>query len=442
MKIAMIGTGYVGLTTGALFADRGNKVVCVDNNPLIVENLNSGKIHIFEPGLKKVVERNIENNNLTFTEDLSGAVSDSDLIFLAVGTPSNEDGSFNLEYLNKAAEDVAKAIKNNKTFKAIICKSTVPQGTWKIISDTINQTLGSEYEGEWAYVSNPETLAEGTAVKDFSKPDRIIIGTHSNKAFNLMKELYHPFNIKRDRIIKGSPASAELAKLFSNTHLAGKVTFMNEMARIAEITKDADMNDIRKMMCEDKRIGYNFMFPGPGYGGSCFPKDVQGLVHQSMLDGYTPSVLSQIHKSNEEHKNHVGKRINRLLKKDNPKIAVWGLTFKPNTDDMRDAASIPILTGLINRGAEIVAYDPQDEKARDVFQGKINYVNNKYDAVRGADALVLLTEWKEFDAPDYTELKNIMNGNQLFDMRNRWLPEAANRNGFNYYGVGRNYPLK
>jgi len=445
MKISMIGTGYVGLVTGTLFADRGNKVVCVDKKINIINQLNSGKIHIYEPGLEKLVQKNVANNNLSFTTNLQEAVQQSDLVFLAVGTPSNEDGSFNLDYLLRAASDVGEAMRPSSKFKVVVCKSTVPQGTSQPIIDIINKATHNP-QLEWAYVSNPETLAEGTAISNFSKPDRIIIGTGADKvsdhAFELICELYHPFNIKSDRIMRGSPADAELAKLFSNTALAARIALINEFARISDLTPNADMDIIRRMICEDVRIGYNFMFPSPGYGGSCFPKDVQGVVAQAKIAGYIPLMMSQIHPSNEAHKNYIGERVAKLLQTKHPKIGVWGLTFKPNTDDMRDAASIPILTRLINSGAEVFVYDPQDHKAREIFGDRINYTADKYAAIDGADALILLTEWKEFDAPDFNQLKRKMRGSTLFDLRNRWLPAAANRQGFNYYGIGRSYPLK
>lgn len=443
VNITMIGTGYIGLVTGTLFADRGNKVVCVDNNEKIVTMLNNGKIHIFEPGLEELLKKNVNSKRLFFTSDIKQNIENSEVIFLGVNTPSNENGSFNLEYLLNAAKDVGRAIKDLEGYKVIVGKSTVPQGTYELIKNVINNEIGKESKVKWDYVSNPETLAEGTAVRDFSKPDRIIIGTDSDKAFALMEELYHPFNIKNNRIFRGSPADAELAKLFSNTALAARVATVNEFARIADITFGADMDIIRRMVCEDLRIGYNFMFPSPGYGGSCFPKDIQGVVEQSKKDGYNPILLSQIHSSNETHKNYIGDRISQLLKSTkNPSIGVWGVTFKPNTDDMRDAPSVPILTKLINLGADITIYDPKCEKAKDIFGTRVKFVNDQYDAVINKDALILMTEWPEFDAPDFKLLKSEMRGNQLFDLRNRWLPKVANSYGFNYVGIGRNYQLK
>jgi UDPglucose 6-dehydrogenase len=441
MKICVIGTGYVGLVTGALFSDRGNRVVCVDKKQEVVDLLNSGKIHIFEPGLQNIVQRN-KGKTLFFTTNTKKAVTESDLIFLAVGTPSEEDGSFNLKYLKAAAKEVGQALNKCAGFKVVVCKSTVPQGTYNVLSKEINNQIKNP-KLKWAYVSNPETLAEGTAVRDFAKPDRIIIGTNSDKAFKLMEELYHPFVLKRDRILRGSPVDAELAKLYSNTALATRISMVNEFARVADNTEQADMEIIRKMVCSDNRIGYNFMFPSPGYGGSCFPKDIQGLVHQSKEHGYVPNLLSKIHPSNEEHKLYIAKRIEKIMGTiKNKKIAIWGLTFKPNTDDMRDSSSIPIVNYLYEKGAKIIAYDPKDNKAKNIFGNKIKFEKTRYKAAEGADVLILLTEWKEFDSPDFKNLKRLMNGNTLMDFRNRWLPDVANRYGFNYYGIGRSYPLK
>ncbi|MEC8339648.1 MAG: UDP-glucose/GDP-mannose dehydrogenase family protein [Nanoarchaeota archaeon] len=438
-NITMIGTGYIGLVTGTLFADKGNNVTCVDKNQEIVELLNSGKIHIFEPGLEELVKKNKKENRIKFTKKLD--LSDSEFIFLGVNTPSNKEGSFNLEYLLSAARDIGRALRNVSGYKIIICKSTVPQGTHKLIEEIITAEIQDNGKLKWDYVSNPETLAEGTAVRDFAKPDRIIIGTNSDKAFQKMKLLYHPF-IKNDIIMRGTPSDAELAKLMSNTVLASRVATANEFARIADITPGADADIIRKMVCEDERIGYNFMFPSPGYGGSCFPKDIQGLVNQSKIDGYNPLLLSQIHKSNEEHKKYTGERISTLLNEiKNPTIGIWGITFKPNTDDMRDAASIPIISGLINRGANVIVYDPQDSKAKEIFGDKVTFVNSQYDAVKNADALILMTEWSCFDSIDYNRLKKNMKGNYLFDLRNRWNPKDANNAEFTYVGMGRYYPF-
>ncbi len=439
MNIAIIGTGYVGLVTGALLAGRGNNVVCIDQNTTIIENLQQGIPHFFEPGLQKIVQENMRRNTLSFAVDMKEAVAHADIIFLAVGTPSLDTGEFNLQYLTHAAREVGTYLKNASGFKVIVTKSTVPQGTYKKIESVLQQEIGYESDVEWAYVSNPETLAEGSAVRDFSKPDRIIVGTTSDRAYELMKELYHPFTMKRDRIFRGSPADAELAKLFSNTALAARVSMVNEFARIADITTGADMDTVRKMVCEDKRIGYNFMFPSPGYGGSCFPKDIQGLVHQSKLDGYAPHLLSTIHDSNEFHKSYVGDRVNTLLATPGAKIAIWGCTFKPNTDDIRDAASIPIITALINRGANIHVFDPMDTKAREIFGSSVTFGDSQYGIVKDADALILLTEWRQFDSPNFVQLCELMKGNKLFDLRNRWVPQAANRAGFDYFGIGRNY---
>ncbi len=442
MNIGIIGMGYVGLVTGALFADSGNNVLCVDNNREIIQSLREGKIHFFEPGLEEIVQRTSNSGNLSFSDDLDGAIVRSKVVFLAVNTPSNGDGSFNLDYIVNAAKNVGRALREAKDVRVIAVKSTVPQGTYLTLSNIINDSFGENRSFQWAYVSNPETLAEGSAVRDFSHPDRVIIGTYSDEAFELMRDLYHPFVRRRDIIFRGTPADAELAKLFSNVALASRIAMVNEFARIADNTKGADMDTIRKMICEDSRIGYQFMFPSPGYGGSCFPKDIQGLVHQARDDGFDPLLLGQVHASNEAHKNYMGARVMQLFcEKRNPKIAVWGVTFKPGTDDMRDAASIPIVTRFINKGASVFVYDPQDKKAREIFGNRVSFAKEQYECVADADALVLLTEWRRFDSPDYVKLKSLMRGNYLFDLRNSWIPDSANKAGFHYYGVGRNYPL-
>jgi UDPglucose 6-dehydrogenase len=442
MNIVVIGTGYVGLVTGTLFADRGNHVTCVDINEQIVANLNKGIVHIYEPGLAPLVFSAVQKGNLVFTTDLAKATKLAKVIFLAVGTPSNEDGSFNLSYLEGAARNVGMALKESEGFKVIVCKSTVPQGTWEHLSKIINQELQGNTKIRWAYVSNPETLAEGTAVRDFSKPDRTIIGTDSDEAFHIMQELYHPFNIEHERIIRGSPADAELAKLFANTALATRIAMVNEFARVADVTRGADMDIIRRMICEDKRIGYAFMYPSPGYGGSCFPKDVQGLVAKSSLHGYSPTILTMVHSSNETHKEYIASRVwFHLSSLQNAVVGVWGVTFKPKTDDMRDAASTPIINYLLEKGVRVKIYDPQDEKARKIFGDRVEFMETKMDAATGVDALILLTEWSDFDSPDYEELLKVMRGKYLFDLRNRWLPSVANSYGFNYVGIGRRYLL-
>ncbi len=442
-KIAIIGTGYIGLVTGTLFADRGNDVICVDKNPQIVDMLNSGKIHIYEPGLEELVFKNTKAQRLKFTMDIKDAVETSDIIFIGVNTPSNESGEFNLDYFLKAAKDVGTALKTAKGYKVVVGKSTVPQGTFRKAINVINEEISNNIELEWDYVSNPETLAEGTAVRDFSFPDRIIIGTESERAFQIMEDIYHPFNITKNKIMRGSPSDAELAKLFSNTALAARVSMVNEFARIADVTEGADMDNIRRMVCEDNRIGYSFMFPSTGYGGSCFPKDIQGVVFQSKKDGYQTMLLDTIHQSNEMHKEYLGKKITDYFNDDinGKKIAVWGLTFKPNTDDMRDAASIKIINYLLGLGAKIVAYDPKDEKAREVFGDKIEYSQDKFEMLENADALVLLTEWREFDSVDFDSIAELMAGDVVFDFRNRWLATSVNKSKLNYIGVGRKYIL-
>ncbi|MCA9478023.1 MAG: UDP-glucose/GDP-mannose dehydrogenase family protein [Nanoarchaeota archaeon] len=435
MDIAIIGTGYVGLVTGTLFADRGNNVICIDKDPDIIKTLKSGKSTIFEPGLEKLIQKNLEENTLTFSDSIED-IKDKEVIFLGVGTPSKQSGEFNLEYLLDASREVGEVLKGSKG-KIIVTKSTVPQGTWKKLGAVFDQ-----YLDEWHYVSNPETLAEGTAVKDFDRPDRVIIGTVSDYAHQKMKELYAPFLKNNNPLLRMHPASAELSKLGANTKLAMAVAFNNEIARICDQVEGADYNEVRLGITSDARIGTKFSYASPGYGGSCFPKDVQGLAHQANLDNASLTVLEMIHESNEYHKLYSAKKILSAVDKKNPRIAIWGLTFKPNTDDMRDSASVPITNYLLEKGVEVVAYDPIDTKAKQVINPEVIFANSQYEAIKDADALVLLTEWSQFDMPDYKKLKQGMRGNMLIDLRNRWDDQKANSEGFNYIGMGRTSLLK
>lgn len=440
MRIGIIGTGYVGLVTGAMFADRGNDVICIDNNPKIIKKLLSGHVPFFEPGLEEVIKRNISKGTLKFSQDKKVLVKEADIYFFCVGTPSNGDGSFDLSFLLQATKEVSSEVLNDGKFKLFVCKSTVPQGTHKILYDIIKNNIKKNVK--WDYVSNPETLAEGRAIKDFSSPDRVIIGTTSEEAFSIMEELYHPFIIKNpdERIIKTSPVNAELIKLGANTALAMKVAYINEMARIADITQGADIVHVREGIIQDQRIGKEFLFPGPGYGGSCFPKDVQGLTAQSKIDGFNPLLLNSIHESNEAHKKYVSEKIESLL--NGGVVAIWGVTFKAGTDDMRNSPAISIITALINRGVKVKIFDPKDIKARDIFGHNVTFCSDQYDAVKGADMLIHITDWSDFHSPNYDKLKSSMKGNVLIDLRNRWLPETANKHGFDYVGVGRTYIFK
>ncbi len=442
MNITIIGTGYVGLITGSIFSDRSNTVYCVDSNQTIIENLNQCKLHIYEPRLKELIIKN-KDKGLFFTTNLNKAIKNSDIVFMCVGTPSDEDGSFNLKYIKSVAEGIGEVFKECNGFKIVVCKSTVPQGTHKVVSDIINKKSKENHQLEWEYVSNPETLAEGSAVSNFSSPDRIIIGTNSSKALEVMKQLYHSFVLKdsENRFKIGSPADAELAKLYSNTALATRIAMVNEFARIADHTDGADMDTIRRMLCSDSRIGYKFMYPSPGYGGSCFPKDILGLVSQSKLNEYQPLLLNTIDKSNELQKDYIASKVLSVLGP-GKKVAIWGLTFKPNTDDMRESASIKVINKLLENGYNISVYDPKDNKAKEIFKDKIIFHNQKYSAIENTDAVILLTEWRQFDSPDFKLMKEKMNGNYIFDFRNRWLPKIVNSYNFNYYGVGRNYPLE
>ncbi len=437
----MIGIGYVGLVSGAMFSDRGNQVICVDKNPEIVDALKGGRVHIYEPGLEPIVQRSVELGNLHFTTDTARAVKNASAIFLAVGTPSMGDGKFDLGYIRSAAREVGRALRGAEGFRVVVGKSTVPQGTHKILREEIEVGLDGN-SVDWSYVANPETLAEGTAVRDFAAPDRIIVGTDSREAFGVMEDLYHPFIRRKDVVMRGTPGEAEMGKLGANTMLALRVAGIDELARIADVTPGVDMEVVRKMIGSDERLGYQFLFPGPGYGGSCFPKDVKGLVHQARQDGYNPILLGKLHESNEAHKDYMGERIARVLSGVSaPVVGVWGVTFKPGTDDMRDSAAVPIITKLINEGADVRIYDPQDAKAREIFGDRVTFCDSQYEAAQNADVLIMHTDWTQFHEPNYSHLRKVMNGKDLFDLRNRWRPQTANREGFSYFGVGRNFPL-
>ena len=445
MNISIIGTGYVGLVTGAVLADHGNKAICVDIDEKIVNALNEGKTYISEPGLDDLIKRNVAQENLRATTDVEEAVSQSDVIFLTVDTPSNDDGSSNLESIKEAARNVGQALRRSTTFKVVVGKSTVPPDAHKTIIDIIGAEVGESHVN-WAYVANPETLAEGTAIQNFSAPDRTIIGTYSNKAFDIMEELYHPYHIREGTILRGTPVEAEIAKLGANALLAARINVINEISQVADLFPDADMSNIRMLIGEDSRIGTQYLFAGPGWGGSCFPKDVTSLVYEAQQRGLDLKMISQINPSNEAHKRYWGHRIAREVKEanevDDPAVAVWGLTFKPKTDDMRNAPSITIIDILLDEGIKVSAYDPENKNAKRIFKDRVFLADKKYDAVEGADALVMLTEWSEFATPDYEELKMCMRGRQIYDLRNRLEPELVHRHGFNYAGAGRHPPCQ
>ena len=435
MRIAVVGTGYVGLVVGACFAETGNQVTCVDKDDAKVRALRRGKIPIFEPGLEELVRRNSSEKRLTFTKDLAGAVRKSDVVFIAVGTPMGEDGSADLQHVLGAAREVARAMNG---YKVIVDKSTVPVGT----SEKVREVIRRETTHPFSVVSNPEFLKQGAAVDDFLKPDRVVIGATDPRAAELMVELYRPFTRTGAPIMVMDCASAELCKYAANAMLATRISFMNEIANVCELFA-ADVDQVRQAVATDKRIGPAFLFPGVGYGGSCFPKDVQAIVKFSADKKYKFRVLEAVEQVNKTQKQRLlvkldarfGKGAKSLVGKT---IAIWGLAFKPRTDDMREAPAIPIIEGLLARGARVQAYDPEAmHVARQLFGTKITYAKNAYRALVGADALLIVTEWNEFREPDFTKMKKTMKQPIIFDGRNLYQPEQLRELGFTYSSIGR-----
>ena len=432
MRIAVIGTGYVGLVVGACFAETGNEVVCVDKDARKIRMLERGKIPIYEPGLEEIVRRNHSERRLTFATTLDEAVKKSDVIFIAVGTPMDEDGSADLKHVLAAARDIARAMNG---YKVIVDKSTVPAGTSELVHDAVAR----ETRHPFSVVSNPEFLKQGAAVEDFHKPDRVVIGTRDARAADIMTELYRPFTRTGAPIMVMDPASAELCKYAANAMLATRISFMNEVANVCE-RFGADADKVRQAIASDRRIGPAFLFPGVGYGGSCFPKDVQAIVKFSADKKYRFRILEAVEAVNASQKKvllaKLDKHFGKSLK--GKTIAVWGLAFKPRTDDMREAPAISIITGLIERGAKVRAFDPEAQRvAKSIFGSKIHYSKSAYDAVKDADALLVITEWNEFREPDFDRVKRLMKQPVIFDGRNIYTPAQIRGFGFTYHSIGR-----
>ncbi|MDD3377155.1 MAG: UDP-glucose/GDP-mannose dehydrogenase family protein [Candidatus Riflebacteria bacterium] len=437
MKIAMIGTGYVGLVTGTCFADSGNEVVCVDTDEKKIENLKNGIIPIYEPGLDTLVKRNVEEERLTFTTNLEEAIDKSLLLFIAVGTPPGEDGSADLTYVLNVARDIGKKIKE---YKIIVDKSTVPVGTGAKVKEVIQAEIDKRKEKiQFDVVSNPEFLKEGNAIDDFMKPDRVVVGCEDVRTGELMKELYSPFVRTGKPILIMDVPSAEMTKYAANAMLATKISFMNDMANLCE-KLGVDVAQVRQGIGSDSRIGYPFIFPGPGYGGSCFPKDVQAIIKIAENQGYKLEIMSAVEAVNNRQKRVLFEKLKKRFGNDlkNKTIAVWGLSFKPNTDDMREAPSIVLIENLIAEGAKIKAYDPEaTQEARKIFKDKIVYADKTYEALEGADALVIVTEWNEFRRPNFERMKTAMKSHIIFDGRNLFEPSKMAELGFEYEGIGR-----
>ncbi|MCK4251286.1 UDP-glucose/GDP-mannose dehydrogenase family protein [candidate division WOR-3 bacterium] len=431
MKLGVIGVGYVGLVTGACFAETGNQVICMDNNKSKINTLNKGKTPFYEPGLDDLVSRNLTEHRLKFTTDINTVVNDSSIILIAVGTPSQPDGSADLNAIFKASKSIAKAMKD---YKIIVVKSTVPVGTTDKVYQIIKDYVKTDFEVLFA----PEFLKQGDAVNDFMKPNRVIIGANDLRSAEIMKELHKPFVRTENPIIIMDIRSAEMTKYAANAMLATKISFMNEISNICDRV-GADVEMVRKGIGTDKRIGFSFIFPGVGYGGSCFPKDIKALLHLSRENDYRPKILESVDSVNQEQRKVFYKKIRKHFKSlKNKKIAVWGLSFKPKTDDMRDAPSITIIHNLLGDGAIVSVYDPKaNGVAMSIFNDTIDYANSYYEALEGADALVLITEWNEFRTPDFEHMKQIMKTPVIFDGRNIFDPKKLREMGFTYYGIGR-----
>ena len=432
MKIAVIGTGYVGLVTGTCFAETGNKVTCVDTDQAKVSKLSAGEITIYEPGLEKIFLRNIKEERLRFTTQLEEAVEDAEIIFLALPTPPGADGSADLKYVLGVAEHLGKILKG---YKVIVNKSTVPVGT----ADKVSAAIAKNYAGEYDVVSNPEFLREGVAVDDFMKPDRVVVGTRSERAKKLMSDLYAPFVRQGNPVIFMDELSSELTKYAANSFLATKISFMNEIAQLCE-RMGADVDMVRRGIGSDERIGKKFLFPGIGYGGSCFPKDVQALIMSSDEVNYAFEILKAVEKVNANQKLQLVEKIKAFYNGDlqGKQIALWGLAFKPNTDDIREAPALSIIEALTAMGATITAYDPEampNVKAQ--IGDKINYAENQYQALAGAEALIIATEWSEFRTPDFDRLNKGMKHKIIFDGRNLFDVYKMRDLGYHYESIGR-----
>jgi len=440
MNITVIGTGYVGLVSGTCFAEVGNRVTCVDIDPVKIEKLNKGIIPIFEAGLETMVLNNVKNKNLFFTTELSEALKNSDIVFIAVGTPMGDDGSADLKYVLSVAKSIGQLIQKRLI---VVDKSTVPVGTADKVKAVVQKGLDDRGVNiEFDVVSNPEFLKEGAAILDFMKPDRVVIGADSKYAFKKMKELYSPFFKSRDRFITMDIRSAEMTKYAANAMLATKISFMNEIANICEKV-GADANQVRLGIGADNRIGYSFIYPGVGYGGSCFPKDVKALTKIARENGYTAQLITAVEDVNDAQKLVIAQKIVTRFGEDltHFTFGIWGLAFKPGTDDMREAPAIYVIKELVKRGAKIRAYDPKAINEAKEFYLKevqnITYAESKYDVLKDSHALVLLTEWKEFRSPDFDKIKSVLKFPIIFDGRNQYIAFDMENNGFEYYRIGK-----
>jgi UDPglucose 6-dehydrogenase len=431
MKIAVVGTGYVGLVVGACLAETGNEVICVDKDEAKVRMLRKAKIPIYEPGLNELVKRNSSEGRLSFTTQLTKAIKGAQIAFIAVGTPQGEDGSADLQHVLAVARDIGRTMDG---YLVIVNKSTVPVGT----AEKVRGIVRRETTHPFSVVSNPEFLKQGAAVDDFMKPDRVVIGAEDPRGAELMVALYSPFTRTGAPVMVMDCASAELAKYAANALLATRISFMNEIANVCELF-GADVDRVRQAVGSDRRIGSSFLFPGVGYGGSCFPKDVKALVRFSADRKYDFRVLKAVEAVNETQKRVLVKKLEAHFGSVKGRtIAVWGLAFKPKTDDMREAPAIPIVQTLIEKGAKVQVFDPEAQKvAKGIFGSKVTYATKSYDALRGAEALAIITEWHEFREPDFARMRKLMKAPVIFDGRNIYQPQQMKAHGFTYHSIGR-----
>ena len=441
MDICIVGTGYVGLVSAACFAEMGNKVYCVDINPQVVESLRNGRVHIYEPGLEELVRRNHAQGRLLFTTDIREGLKDSLFVFICVGTPPREDGSADLSYVFQVAKDIGQYMED---YKIVVDKSTVPVGTADKVRSIIQEELNKrEAYLEFDVVSNPEFLKEGDAVNDFMKPDRVVVGTDNIRTAELLKALYAPFARSRDKLIVMSVRSAEMTKYAANCMLATKISFINEIANICERV-GADVRDVRIGIGSDHRIGYHFIYPGVGYGGSCFPKDVKALIQTANESGYRPELLEAVDEVNKRQKKVLARKIIDYFEPqggvEGKVLALWGLAFKANTDDMREAPSLEIIEELTSRGMRIQAFDPEAGKnARKILKDNelVDVLDEQYAVLKGANALAVVTEWNQFRNPDFLKIKEELSAPIVFDGRNLYSPGLLAEKGFAYFCIGR-----
>lgn len=438
MNIAVVGTGYVGLVSGSCFAEMGTRVTCIDINKQKIDNLNKGIVPIYEPGLEKLVLKNMKDGRLSFSTSLESCIDNSDVVFIAVGTPPGEDGSADLRYVLEVASTFGKTIKK---YTLLVTKSTVPIGTSIKVREKVEEELNKRgVDIPFDVASNPEFLKEGSAIKDFMSPDRIVVGVDSNKAQELMEQLYRPFQLNNYRVIIMDVRSAEMTKYAANAMLATRISFMNEMAKLCELT-GANIDKVRAGIASDTRIGSKFLYPGCGYGGSCFPKDVKALVKTGEEHGYKMQVITSVENVNNEQKKVVFEKLKKIFGGNlkGKTIAIWGLAFKPETDDMREAPSVVTANLLINEGADVRAFDPvaMEESKKHYLKDSIYYASNIYDAAKGADAIALLTEWKQFRLPNWEEIRKNMKGNIFVDGRNIYDRDEMKSNGFIYESIGK-----